>query len=386
MSYKTHSQPWTDPDLLADFSRAMEADETDDGWLLVRWKKAAPSTGGLNIILSAPAVDIDRATQSKLADLVRQKLSNGFFQSSREKGWPPPRFFVRTEQEAMESDWTYRLQLGPYRTEPMVIHPNKVMAIGDEQALSPLLGLECSDPVFGLPAKWITYSQADRAAAQGSLLFEASEVIMSHAIRFAETRMEHAVGQWEVVRWLTRALPTLDETACKLLENQVPHILLMVKSVLAEGLFLPEPDQFCELLSKTLALHAHDPSLRLEDIRKGIMGHNLHRWLDDKGTLNVVEWKGPAELRTQDHHRMLHRLSHSLEEAQAELASGTPVLMVDLSERERLAKALESLFPDLPILAWCELEDLSNIRILSTVDARLQVQPSVLPASFFSPE
>jgi len=60
--------------------------------------------------------------------------------------------------------------------------------------------------------------------------------------------------------------------------------------------------------------------------------------------------------------------------------------MVDLSERERLAKALESLFPDLPILAWCELEDLSNIRILSTVDARLQVQPSVLPASFFSPE
>jgi flagellar biosynthesis component FlhA len=353
-------------------------------WLLARWKKSAPTTGGLTLYLAAPSLEVDRGTQLKLADLVKQKLANGFFQSAQEKGWPLPRFFVSTESESIDDHWTYWFQLGPYRTEAVVFHPNKILAVGEEQALAPLLGLECVDPVFGLPAKWVTYSQSERASGQGALLFDAAEVIMSHAISFAESRMEHAIGQWEVSRWMVPALSSSDEMVCRLLQEQAPLLLRLTRNFLAEGLYLPAPSQFCEHLTQALSALSNDPAGIEETVRTAVVRHNLPRWMDETGCLTVVEWKGPSELRAQDHHRMLGRLSQALEVAYESLTSGTPVLLAELAQRQHLATALEGLFPELPVLAWSELEDLSNIRIMSTINAKLQVHPSVLPAKFFS--
>lgn len=385
ISFRLDQGEWTNQELVDQLLQGHDDGTKVGNWIVARWQDVPPESGGLTIQLMAPRPELDQPTLLKLADLVRQKLANGFFQACKERGWPLPRFFVSTGTIGSDSEWTYRLQLGPGKTEPVVIHPNKILAVGEEECLAPLLGLECVDPVFGLPAKWVTYSQAEKAAASGSLLFEASEVIMSHAISFTESRMAHAVGHWEVFRWLASGLPSAGERGCRLLSEKSPAVVQLVQELLSEGLHLPQPAVFCEEIDRALSQEVEENSDELSAlVRKAIVRHNLSRWFDQEGSLNAVEWKGPAQLQTHDHHRMLARLSQALERLHSRLASGTPVLMVDFRNRRQLAAALESLFPDLPVLAWSELEDLAPIRIVDCVNADLKVDPSVVPASFFS--
>ena len=383
-SYRLQSGDWSDQTLW-DELKELTKDNQEKSWMVVQWSEERPSDGGLSIYLAAPTPDIDRATQLKLADLVKQKLSNGFRNACRERGWPLPRFQISSVTDSKNDNWTYWFQLGPHRTNPVVIHPNKILAVGEEHALSTLLGLECTDPVFGLPAKWVTYSQSERASSQGSLLFEAADVIMSHAINFTESRFAYALGTWEVNHWLSGALPSGGATTCRLLSEHGPVLLTLVKKLVGEGLYLPSPEQFCEQILLALA-EADSGSLENMEpfLRKVVVSLNVPRWLTEHDELNVLEWKGPEDVESHQHHRMLRRLTQALHEAVASQNSGPPILAVSHSQREQMAEALSSLFPDLPIVAWSELSDLSNIRIISTIDSELRVDPSVLPASFFS--
>ena len=383
-SYRLQSGDWSDQTLW-DELKELTKDNQEKSWMVVQWSEEQPSDGGLSIYLAAPTPDIDRATQLKLADLVKQKLSNGFRNACRERGWPLPRFQISSVTDSKNDNWTYWFQLGPHRTNPVVIHPNKILAVGEEHALSTLLGLECTDPVFGLPAKWVTYSQSERASSQGSLLFEAADVIMSHAINFTESRFAYALGTWEVNHWLSGALPSGGATTCRMLSEHGPVLLTLVKKLVGEGLYLPSPEQFCEQILLALA-EADSGSLENMEpfLRKVVVSLNVPRWLTEHDELNVLEWKGPEDVESHQHHRMLRRLTQALHEAVASQNSGTPILAVSHSQREQMAEALSGLFPDLPIVAWSELSDLSNIRIISTIDSELRVDPSVLPASFFS--
>lgn len=383
-SYRYESGEWSDESLLQELQEQTQ-EPSEKSWMLVQWLEKQPRSGGLKIFLAAPTPDIDRQTQLKLADLVKQKLANGFINACQERCWPLPRFQVSSVTESSHDSWTYWFELGPHQTNPVAIHPNKILAVGDDQVLASLLGLECVDPVFGLPAKWVTYSQSEKASSQGSILFEAADVIMSHAINFTETKFEFAIGTWEINRWLTGALPSGGETACRLISEQGPLLLTLIKKLIGEGLFLPNQEKFCQEMLLALTSAGNNKVDHVEPyLRKAIITQNVQRWLDESGQLNVVEWKGPEEVETHQHHRMLRRLTQALVEAQQDVATGTPVLVVGHSQREQMAGVLESLFPDLPILAWSELSDLANLRILTTVNAELKVDPSVLPASFFS--
>lgn len=384
VAYRSKGRSWENPDLVEELCATSLEETGQSNWCVLRWSEKEPQEGGLRVHLSAPSPETDRSTQLKLAELIHQKLSNGFYRSSLEKGWPLPRFFIIPEADGPDEEWTYWLELGPHHTEPVVLHPNKVLAVGEEEPLSLLLGLECVDPVFGLPAKWVTYSQAERAANSGCLLFEAAEVIMSHAISYTESRMVNAVGHWEVTRWLAEALPSLGESACRLLEQHSSTAVRLVRGFLDETLFLPQPADFAEAMLRILSECSQDNQQVEEQLRAEVVRHNLPRWLDSSGSLLCIEWKGPAQLNSADHHRMLNRLSRSLMQAQNENHDGLPVLMVEASLRKALAGALESLFPELPVLGWNELEDLSNLRIVSSVNADLKVEATVIPAGFFS--
>lgn len=384
VTYRSPHSPWSDPGLLQKFLDTDHSQDTEDSWYLARWTSAAPTEGGLKILVSSPDRDSDPSFFHSLLGEIHKKLAHGFFLASEEKGWPMPRFSIHPQPHYTEESWTYSLELGPTRSDEIIIYPNKVLAVGEVAQLSSLLGLECQDPVFGLPAKWVTFSQAERAAQGGSLLFEATDVVMGHAINFLQTRMEYAVGLWELNQWLGRSLPDQGETLCSKLSDDLPLLLKLVRDLLKEGLHLPEPSRFCEHLQISRLSTSDDDLDELSLLlRKEVVNDNIPRWLDEQGFLNAVEWKSPGDIRTEDHHRMLGRLSEAIEEAHLKQRSGTAVLLVDAPARQELNNALSSIFPELPILAWSDLKDLSRIHILSSIDGDLAVDPSHLPTAFY---
>lgn len=381
---RREGEEWTDRALLDELLDERNEAAENGNWLLVRWAGSTPTNGGLEIYLTAPNPEVDRVTLLKLTELVAQKLGNGLKRASRERGWPRPRFAVIPGAARDNEHWTYRLELSPYSSEPVVIHPNKILAVGEESALSSLLGLECVDPVFGLSAKWITYSQAERATESGCLLFEAAEVLMSHAISFSQPRAAHGVGQWEVLHWASQALPYLGSSAVRLLESQIELLTYLVKTFIQENLHLPAPEVFLETVMEA-RLVEKAPLAEIEStVRKKIVLFNLPRWKGRDGHLPVIEWDGPSEPEADQHQRMLVRLTRVLESASEEGRDGTPVLMVESTQRSLLAESLAGLFPDLPVLAWDQLEDLGEVEIFAKVSSELTVEPSVLPARFYT--
>jgi type III secretory pathway component EscV len=207
-AYKSGQQPWDNPALIETLLER-GPDSEGDSWCLLRWSEGQPVEGGLRVLLAAPAREASSSTFRDLREAITQKLSNGFIRACQESGWPQPRFSVPSQPAEPTNDWCYTLELNSYRTERINIHPSKVLVIGEEESLSRLLGLECVDPVFGLPAKWVARSQSEKASQAECLVFEASEIIMSHTISFAESRTADAIGHWEVVRWFSQGLPQL---------------------------------------------------------------------------------------------------------------------------------------------------------------------------------
>lgn len=383
---KSGDQDWSNPSLVAELFDAAPKSDPHDNWLLARWSPASADEGGLKIRLSAPNLDVDLSTQLKLAELITQKLGNGLSHSSHERGWPRPRFTVLADTAHPSDEWTYRLELGPYRSDSIVIHPNKILAVGEEISLSHLLGLECMDPVFGLPAKWITYSQSERASENGCLLFEATEVLMSHAISFTQSRAVHGVGQWEVVQWASHGIGSLGPSAQLLLENESSLLAYFVKNFIKENLHLPGPSAFLEAVLEA-CLNQDRSTLEIErEVRKSVVLYNIPRWKGDGDQLHAIEWEAPLEPSPEEHQRMLARLQSALESRHDLSVEGTAVLLVDAEQRSTLANSLAGLFPDLPVLSWSEIEDLSEVAIVAHIDPDLAVDPSVLPARFYTIE
>lgn len=377
---------WTDEALLREFLELQGHSDpkTEGAWYLARWHHRPPSSGGLVITFSGPDEGAHRETIRSLVEGLESKLHHSLRRLAKERGWPHPRVNVAIDEEDSPTDWNYTLRLGPHHTEPVVIHPNKVLAVGEEDALSPLLGLECSDPVFGLPAKWVTFSQSERAAQQGSLLFDSTELVVSHALNFLDSRVHYAIGLWELNRWLSDALPSQDETALERLIELQPSLLKLVKEFLEEGLYLPEAAHFWEKVQMAITT---DDDLSQQDLalllRQDVVTANLPRWYDESGRLTVVEWRGPASHNDADHFRMMRRLSRAVETASQSNTAATLILMAAAEVRHELARTLRGVFPGLPILAWSDLSDIVDLEIVATVDAELKVDPPPPPAEFF---
>lgn len=384
ISYCRSGEKWSDKELLLQFVETLESEQPSEcDWMLARWVPTQPRTGGLEVRLFCPQRELKSDTLIALFELLQAKLLNGLALSSAERGWPTPRFSVQVCPSGSEDEWGYQLKLGPFQTDSFGLHPNKILAVGDEGSLSSLLGLEATDPVFGLPAKWVTVSQADKASQHGCLIFESPEVIMGHSINFLSVRTEHALGLWEVNRWLAGGLPTQGAEVCNQIQNNSSLLLRVVRSLIAESLHLPPAERFSEHLHSAMGETSNADEIEML-VRKEVVNDNIGLWLDEDGVLNAIAWKGPEELKSGLHHRMLERLARAVEQVTSQVASGTPVLLVDLDYRQELASSLKGLFPSLPVLAWSDLKDLSNVHTVVTVNATLAVDPPPVPTAFFS--
>lgn len=385
MTLRRSGGEWTDLGLVEEFLREFDNPAPGSCWRLSKWQAEAPTDGGLKVSVNSPDREANPSFFHSFLKEITGKLSHGLSLASRERGWPAPRFAVETSP-TLHEEWSYRLEVGPYLSETVTIHPNKVLAVGDEEVLSPLLGLECHDPVFGLPAKWVTFGQTERAQKQGALLFESSEVVLGHAINFVRPRMEHAVGIWEVDQWLSES--PLEQKPLEQSENQqeLPLLTALLKRLLSEGLHLPRTARFLEyvVLARTELAQSDFETLYLM-VRREVVQDNIHRWLDQEGLLNAVEWQSPGALKDPDHHRMLNRLIKALEALENELSDGSIVLLTGPEQRAEMTVALKGLFPDLPVLAWSELKETTNVKTLMTVNAELELVPSPMPGQFYSP-
>ncbi len=265
------------------------------------------------------------------------------------------------------------------------VYPDKELAINPGQVFGRLKGIETRDPTFGLEAVWIDATMRDEAQTMGYTVVDASTVVATHLSHLLHQHAHELIGHEEV----QHLLDMLAKTSPKLVEDLVPKllplgtVLKVLQNMLAEGV----PIRDMRSIAETLAEHA--PSSQNSDVLTAAVRTSLSRQiyqningmahemavitLDpelEQILLQSVQTAPESGLGIEPGlaEQMIMELNQCIQ--QQEASNRAAVLMVSPLLRPVLAKMLRSLAPNLHVLAYNEVPDSKQIKVVAAVGSK----------------
>ena len=285
---------------------------------------------------------------------------------ARQSGlWVPA---VRLRDNLQLPPTTYRILLNGREVARAELRPDMWLAIDPGGSSKPaLLGEEAREPVFGLPARWISDTERPRAEAAGYTVVDAPSVLITH---LGEVVRRHA-GELLSREDLKAMLDKVRESNPAVVDELIPTILTMgtVHRVLVLLLQERVPISNLPRILESLATHAvvtKDAMELAERVRIDIGRAVVDRFRDNNGRIRalILDPRLEVELRRAlqgqqlllDPQR-LERLTMKLAtEWRQALARGQEVaLLCDTSLRRPLRQALVRSLPDLAVIAYQEI-------------------------------
>jgi flagellar biosynthesis protein FlhA len=277
---------------------------------------------------------------------------------------------------------TYRVSLLGVPVGESEVFPDRELAINPGQVFGTLQGAAVKDPAFGLEAVWIEPGQRDEAQAMGYTVVDAGTVIATHLSQVIQDHAHELLGHEEI----QQLLDLLARSQPKLVESLVPKtlslgvVLKVLQNLLAERI----PIRDMRTIAETLAAHApqsQDPGVLTTAVRTAL-GRLIVQHINGMSSELPVITLDPA--LEQILHQSLQssgeggggmepglaeRLHGSLAQAaqRQEVAGQPAVLLVPPQIRPWLARWLRHTIPGLSVLAYNEVPDNKQIRVLATV-------------------
>jgi flagellar biosynthesis protein FlhA len=304
---------------------------------------------------------------------VRKKLS-------QELGFLVPSVHIRDNLDLAPT--AYRLTLLGVVVAKAEVHPDRELAINPGQVFGTVEGLAGRDPVFGLDAVWITPERRDQAQTLGYTVVDASTVIATHLNQVLQDHAHDLLGYDEAQQMLDR----LARNSPKLVEDLVPKLLPLgaIVKVLQNLLEEHVPVRDLRTIAETLAEHAtrsQEPAALTAAVRESLAPLIVQNINGLDGEIQVMTLSPRLEqlllqsLQSggEGHLGLEPGLAESLqrgmrESAKRQEALGRPaVLVVSPLVRGALSRFARQVSPALRVLAWNEVPDDHQVRIVATV-------------------
>ncbi len=262
------------------------------------------------------------------------------------------------------------------------VHPDKELAINPGQVYGELQGIDTKDPTFGLPAVWIDPALRDEAQTLGYTVVDSSTVIATHMSHLLHQHAHELLGHEEV----QQLLDLLAKSSPKLVEDLVPKLLPLgtivkvLQNILEEGIPIRDMRTIAETLAEhgvnsqnTDVLTAHVRTALRRQIYQHINGMDQELAVI---TLNPeLEQILMQSVQTAPEQglgiepglaeQMIRELNQCVQ--QQEASGKAAVLLVQPAIRATLARLLRSLAPNLHVLAYNEVPDSKQIKIVAAV-------------------
>ncbi|MFT5446399.1 MAG: flagellar biosynthesis protein FlhA [Gammaproteobacteria bacterium] len=304
---------------------------------------------------------------------VRRKLS-------QELGFLVPSVHIRDNLELPQSG--YRIQVLGVSEGEAEIHPDRELAINPGSADPSLQGVATKDPAFGMDAVWITASQRDHAQSLGYTVVDASTVIATHLSKVLQENAPQLLGYAETQKLLDRlalSAPKLVEdltpkamtvgAICKVLQNllrehvPVRDIRSIVETLAAKSAESQEIDSLtghvrialCKsIVQEVFGFAAELPVITLDPKLEQLLLQSMQ----DNSSDGFSMEPGLAQ-------RMHTSLAQVAERQQRD---GHPaVLLTAPSLRPWLAKLFAASIESLHVLAYTEIPDNRQVRVVGSV-------------------
>ncbi len=307
---------------------------------------------------------------------IRKKLSQEF-------GFLVPSVHIRDNLDLASN--SYQISLMGVTVGAAEIHPDREMAINPGQVFGALHGIAGKDPAFGLDAVWIAADQKDYAQTLGYTVVDASTVIATHMSHIIQSHSDELFGHEEA----QHLLDSLARSAPKLADGLVPKIVPLPVFVKVMQNLLKEqiPIRDIRTIAETLAEYgprSQDPAALTAAVRIGLgrlitqkingmtsqlevitldseLERLLHKALEGAGDKAAGIEPGLAEQM----HKSIEASSQQLE------ARGNPaILLVSSLLRPWMARFVRPTIRALHVLAYNEVPENCQIKIVSTVGQR----------------
>jgi flagellar biosynthesis protein FlhA len=323
---------------------------------------------------------VDRARGGPLMDRikgVRKKLS-------QELGFLIQPVHIRDNLDLAPN--AYRIALLGVPVGEAEVYPDRELAINPGQVYGAVPGIKTRDPAFGLEAIWIESDQHDNAQALGYTVVDSSTVVATHLSSLLQEHANELLGHEEV----QQLFETLKKSQPKLVEDLVPKTLPLgvVVKVLQNLLGERIPIRDMRTIAEALAEHAPrtQDAGNLTAAARVALGRSIVQHINGMAQeLPVIALEpaleqillqsiqGGVEGGAGFEPGLADQMHRALSErAQQQEMQGKPaVLLVAPPIRQWLARLVRHSIPGLHVLAYNEVPDNKQIKVVSTVGQRL---------------
>ncbi|MFW5443666.1 MAG: flagellar biosynthesis protein FlhA [Methylococcaceae bacterium] len=304
---------------------------------------------------------------------VRKKLS-------QELGFLIPSVHIRDNLDL--SPTTYRISLMGVTAGEADIRPEMELAINPGQVFGKLQGEITTDPAFGLEAVWIEQSQKDQAQTLGYTVVDPGTVAATHLSHILQSNAHELFGYEEA----QNILDNLAKTAPKLVEDLVPKTLALgivvkvLQNLLREGVSIRDIRTIAETLADYGA-KSQDPDILTSAVRASLGRSIVHEINGVEEELFVITLDPELEqllhqsLQTAGENGagiepgLAEQMHKSLEESaqKMEMEGQAAVLLVSSFIRPWLARFVRHSISGLHVLAYNEIPEDRQIKVISTV-------------------
>ncbi len=304
---------------------------------------------------------------------VRKKLTQEF-------GFLLPAVHIRDNLDLEPN--SYRIVIKDATIAKASVQVDSELAINPGQVFGELPGNTATDPVFGLEAVWISPTQRDQAQTFGYTVVDPSTVIATHMSQILQEHAHELLGYKEVQSLIER----YSENSPKVIDDIIPSIipvsivLKVMQNLLRENI----PIRDIRTIIETIIEHSRSTQSTdaLTAAVRVALGRLIIERISSAGDeLPVITLDMALEQLLQQTLQAMsegagavepglaQRLINSLRDAceKQELVGQPSVLLVADGLRELLVRLVRFSIPRLHILAFSEVPENRNIRIVNSV-------------------
>ena len=266
------------------------------------------------------------------------------------------------------------------------LYPNMLMAMNPGAAEGDLVGIAVTEPVFGLPATWISPNDREDAEVMGYTVVEAATVLATHLTELLKRNSDKLLTRQDVRRLvdnLKADYPALvDEIASDNLSLQL--IQKVLQNLLKETL----PIRDIPLILESLLEYAK--VTKNVDVLTEYVRHNLSETIkkmyqDGNGVIHAIAIDPSLEnqftntlqtsaqtsqtpmlaLAPDSMQRMQKNLSDAVDEIS--LAGYMPLIICSAQIRPYFQRLIKAQFPMVSVISYTELPSDSEIEVQTTL-------------------
>ncbi|MFM1941243.1 MAG: hypothetical protein RI897_225 [Verrucomicrobiota bacterium] len=263
--------------------------------------------------------------------------------------------------------------------------PNHWLAMNATNSRVTLKGTPTTEPVFQLPATWITETERKNAEIHGYTVVDAASVMVTHLSETVRRHCHEILSRQDVQVLLDNLKETHSTVVTELIPGQltVGHVQRILQNLLAEGISIRNLAGILEKVGDHASI-TKNPDELSEHARKALGAQLVKPFQGDDGIVKAITLEPTLEQQLAQGIRqtqselslvmepgLARHLMENLSKRVQELLSGGHPPLVLCAPQLRLAfrRFFESTFADLNVLAYNEIPARVQIQSSATIPA-----------------